>query len=78
MDARRRDQLMCLNCPSFRFHRLTRLRLPGGGYVFLEWHDYLGPTFFRDRAGNREIVLCATDMTYYDAFNWWHSRGKRG
>lgn len=69
---------MCLNCPSFRFHRLTRLRTKAGDYVFLDWHDYLGPTFYRDRTGNREILISCVDMTFYDAFDWWYTRGKRG
>lgn len=27
-----------------------RLPLSDGTHVFMEWHSYLGPTFFRDRA----------------------------
>lgn len=67
---------MCFLC--FRFARLTRLRLPGGEYVFLEWHDYLGPTFYRDRAGNRQLDINDVTGPQFEAFDWWHSRGKRG
>lgn len=32
-----------------------RLRLADGSCVFMEWHNYCGPTFFRDRAARRMI-----------------------
>lgn len=54
-----------------------RLRLADGTCVFMEWHQYCGPTFFRDRACRRLIedwwdmpLICA-------ACSWFTGRGER-
>lgn len=57
---------------------MTRLTLRDGRRVWLEFHSYLGPAFFRDRAGRREIEEWYTDQTLCDAFDWWMRRGKKG
>lgn len=60
---------------------LVRLRTSDGGYLYLEWHEYLGPTFYRDRQRTRELSvtgLVDEDDPAWAAFDWWHSRGKRG
>ena len=44
---------MCRAC--IGNHHVWRLPLAGGGRVFMEFHSYMGPTFFRDRACMREI-----------------------
>lgn len=59
----------------------TRLRLADGAYVYMEFHEQLGPIFYRDRLGRREIQLPKlndfTDLAMH-AFDWWMERGKKG
>lgn len=53
-----------------------RLPLADGRRVFLETH-YLGPAFFRDRAGLREIEDWYDDPLIYQACGWFYGRGQR-
>lgn len=54
-----------------------RLRLADGRCVFMEWHSYLGPTIFRDRACNRHFEDWWDDMLICEAVNWFAQRGER-
>lgn len=36
-------------------YRMYRLRLNDGRYIFMTWHPYCGPTFFRDKYESRWI-----------------------
>lgn len=52
-----------------------RLRLLDGRYIFMEWHNYLGPIFFKDRAGTIEVESWWEDELLCEACNWFHRRG---
>lgn len=54
-----------------------RLRLADGRYVFLDWHSYLGPTFYIDRAARREIEDWHDDMLICEALTWFVNRGEK-
>ncbi len=56
------------------FHRL---RLSDGRYVFMEWHSYLGPTMFHDRAARRHVEDWWDDIPICEAVNWFAQRGER-
>lgn len=53
-----------------------RLPLASGGRVFMEFHSYLGPAFFRDHACQREIELWYEDPEIVAALDWFIARGK--
>jgi hypothetical protein len=50
--------------------KFYRLRTFDGGYVFLDWHDYLGPDFYRDRKANRPIRDWWKDDGILRALEW--------
>ena len=54
-----------------------RLRLADGSCVFMEWHDYCGPTFFHDRAARRTIDEWWDNTAICSALDWFIRRGKR-
>lgn len=56
----------------------TRLRLRGGGYIFLEWHSFLGPFVFLDRERTREVEDWWDVPEMVEAVDWFCGRGKRG
>lgn len=57
--------------PSFR------LPLANGTRVFMAWHNYLGPSFFRDRAERREIEDWFDNPLICDALGWFCERSYR-
>ena len=65
---------MCRSCLTGR--PVIRLPLASGGHVFVEWHNYLGPSFFRDHACRREIEEWYTDPEICAALDWFVARGK--
>lgn len=65
---------MCIACATG--HRVFRLPLASGGRVFMEWHSYFGPTFYRDRACRREIDGWWEQPEICDALEWFQDRGK--
>jgi hypothetical protein len=67
---------MCLRC--LTGPPVWRLRLASGGHVFLEFHSFTGPYFFRDHACRREIEEWYGVQEIVDALDWWIKRGKRG
>ena len=59
------------------FADIYRLRLDDGRHVFMDWHDYGGPVFYRDRATTREIADWYEDPAIDRALTWFIQRGKR-
>lgn len=53
-----------------------RLRTSDGGYVFLLWHRYLGPLFYRDADCDREIEHWHESDPIVDALGWFVGRGE--
>lgn len=43
----------------------------------MEWHSYLGPSFFRDRACEKEIGEWYTDEAICEALEWFQNRGRK-
>lgn len=56
---------------------LFRLPLADGGRLFMEWHNYHGPTFFRDRQCVREIQDWWDNPLICDALDWFCKRGNK-
>jgi hypothetical protein len=54
-----------------------RLPLNDGTHVFMEWHHYLGPTFYRDRACVRIIEDWYDDPRMVEACQWFTGRGEK-
>ncbi len=54
-----------------------RLRLADGRCVFMEWHSYLGPTIYRDRACSRQIDDWYDDVLICEALTWFVNRGEK-
>lgn len=54
-----------------------RLRLSDGRHVFMDWHEWYGPTFWHDRSGCREIDYWYENQLIVDALNWFIGRGNR-
>lgn len=54
-----------------------RLPLADGTRVFMSWHNYLGPIFFRDRAERREIENWYENPRIIEALDWFCTRGHR-
>ncbi|MFV7439662.1 hypothetical protein ACLPJF_22085 [Pseudomonas vlassakiae] len=59
------------------FSPAHRLRLADGTCVYLNWHSYLGPTFYRDRCEQREIEDWYENPLIVDALDWFCKRGHR-
>lgn len=66
---------MCIVCSTG--HRVFRLPLASGGRVFMEWHRYFGPSFWRDRRCTREIDDWYELPEICDALEWFQQRGNR-
>lgn len=62
---------VCVGTPAHR------LRLLDGSYVFMEWHDYMGPIFFKDKANTREIIDWWNYPLLVKAQDWFINRGKK-
>jgi len=54
-----------------------RLRLFDGTYVFMDFHHYCGPTFYKDRLCTREIEEWWEDPRLCRAFDWFVKRGHK-
>jgi hypothetical protein len=59
------------------FSPLYRLPLADGGRVYMAWHNYLGPTFYRDRNEQRELVDWYENPRIIEALSWFCQRGHR-
>lgn len=53
-----------------------RLRLEDGRHVFMLYHSYCGPMFYRDRALVREIRDWWEDAAIDRALTWFIRRGR--
>lgn len=65
---------MCFRCAAGNM--VWRLPLASGGRVYMEFHSYFGPSFFRDRACRREIDEWYTNPEICAALDWFCKRGK--
>ncbi len=54
-----------------------RLRLADGTCVFMAYHTYLGPMFFRDKGEQREIIDWYDNPLIIAAFDWFCNREHR-
>jgi hypothetical protein len=54
-----------------------RLRLADGGYVYMSWHNYCGPTFFHDKHENRMIDDWWENPLICKALDWFTGRGNK-
>ena len=56
---------------------IFRLRLEDGRHVWMDWHPYCGPVFYRDRDTTREIVDWWEDSAIDNALTWFIKRGNK-
>ena len=54
-----------------------RLRLEDGTCVFMSWHDYCGPEFYRDKNERRWIDEWWENPLIVKALDWFTCRGNR-
>jgi hypothetical protein len=54
-----------------------RLPLEDGSRVYMEWHNYLGPSFFKDKHSTREIIEWYEKPLICRALDWFVDRGER-
>ena len=54
-----------------------RLRLSDGGYVYMSWHDYCGPEFYKDRLELRTIHDWWENPYIVEALNWFIERNNK-
>lgn len=47
---------------------------PYGAHVWMEWHNYLGPTFFRSESAI--VPIANPSRKTWDAFQRWHDETK--
>lgn len=53
-----------------------RLRLLDGSYVYMEWHSYAGPIFYKDKDGKRVIDKWWENDLLVHIQDWFINRGK--
>lgn len=56
---------------------LYRLRLLDGRYIYMSWHNYLGPTVYADKYERRMIDDWWQDSLICRAVEWFQQRGER-
>jgi len=78
------NSLGVIKVPCISFKDMTictipcfRLRLTDGRYIYMEYHHYLGPNFYRDRKNIRFIEQWWDDPYIVESFEWFESRGKK-
>lgn len=54
-----------------------RLRLLDGRYVFMAWHSYCGPDFYKDKYLNKPIDEWWEDNLIIKALEWFQGRGNK-
>lgn len=59
------------------FSPTYRLPLRDGTRIYMDWHHYCGPTFFRDRHCTREVDKWWDDPRIIEALNWFIGRGEK-
>ena len=53
-----------------------RLPLSDGTRVFMDWHSYCGPTFYKDKASVRMIEDWWENPLILEALDWFNKRGR--
>ena len=56
---------------------LYRLRLLDGRYIYMDWHSYCGPTFYKDKWMSRMIDDWWDDPVICNALDWFVDRGNK-
>lgn len=71
--------MACIRIPNgiITITPLYRLRLDDGSCVFMDWHPYCSPTFFRDKHGCRLIDDWHENSLICKALEWFIGRGER-
>lgn len=64
------DGFACMS-PSYR------LPLADGTRIYMDWHSYCGPTFYRDKAECRVVEDWWENPLICDALDWFQGRGNR-
>ena len=54
-----------------------RLPLADGTRVYMDWHTYLVPIFFKDKGCTREIKDWYENPLICDALDWFQKRGNK-
>ena len=70
--------MTCLNFGTgiLCYNPIYKLRLEDGRHVWMEWHSFFGPSFYRDRFFMREIQDWYDDPVICQALDWFIRRGK--
>ena len=58
-------------------NKAIRMRLLDGSYVYMEWHTYAGPIFYKDKANTREIEEWWENELLVQVQDWFVKRGKK-
>lgn len=56
---------------------IHRLRTATGRYIYLEWHRYLGPTFYYDKFLTRLFDDWWANPDICEALDWFVKRGHK-
>lgn len=54
-----------------------RLPLEDGTRVYMDWHHYCCPTFYKDKAAKRVVEEWWEDERICKALNWFIKRGEK-
>ncbi len=54
-----------------------RLRLEDGTCVYMDWHHYCGPTFYKDKNSQRMIDEWWENELICKALDWFQQRGNK-
>ena len=73
--------MSCAIYPNMEVCNLTAgtYKLPSadGTRVYMDWHDYLGSIFFKDKNCTREIVDWHNNPLICDVLEWFQKRGNK-
>lgn len=71
--------MSCIKIPNgiICTYDLHRLRLEDGTCVFMSWHHYCGPEFYRDKMERRLIDEWWDNPLICKALDWFVGRGNR-
>lgn len=71
--------MTCVRIPSgiITLTNSHRLRLSDGTCVFMDWHVWCGPAFFKDRDNRRMLDEWWENPLIVDALDWFIARGHR-
>lgn len=71
--------MTCIRIPGgiINLNDSYRLRLDDGTCVFMSWHHYCGPEFYRDRSERRYIDEWWENPLIVKALDWFVGRGEK-